>query len=87
VDLQAGEGQTLVLSKKTKSVQQPIKARKTTELKKRHSRQLAAIAKEAAHVRPDLKVCLPTVVRHVPQGHTRVLQQVHWGVFLALCGM
>lgn len=56
IDLQAGEGNTLVLTKKTKSAKKPTKSVKKVELKKRHPRQLKAVAAEVQNVRPDLKV-------------------------------
>lgn len=62
IDLQAGEGNTLVLTKNTKAAKNPTKALKKVELKKRHARQLKAVAAEVQNVRPDLKVCSARIV-------------------------
>lgn len=72
LDLQAGEGNTLVLTKKTKATKKPAKSVKKVELKKRHPRQLKAVAAEAQNVRPDLKVRLLLLLRQ-PTNHEQCI--------------
>lgn len=57
IDLAAGSGSELVLTKKTKAAKKPAGAVKKVSLKKRHPRQLKAVGAEAQTIRPDLKVC------------------------------
>lgn len=56
IDLSAGSGTELVLTKKTKAGKKPAAGVKKVSLKKRHPQQLKAVGAEAQTIRPDLKV-------------------------------